>query len=170
MKKIICKQICDIQFYVIHNHGLKNITQFFWKQQRTQTWIPVKLLREAKSPRFEGEAQSVGTKRSRARMRVKPEMKAIPEKDRYTYKTNDSNLYRSVRSFLTFVGPTFPGSPMRKKGEICYNLDMEAKIQLPLKRFPDSSVSSLILVGWCEEGHCATKTSLQHSYGYTAAF
>ena len=25
----------------------------------------------------------------------------------------------------------------------------EVEIQLPLKRFPDSSVSSLILVGWC---------------------
>ena len=30
---------------------------------------------------------------------------------------------------------------------------------------PDSSVSSLIQVGWCEEGHPATKNSLQHSQG-----
>ena len=35
---------------------------------------------------------------------------------------------------------------------------MEAGIQLPLKKTPDSSISSLILVGWCEEGHPATKT------------
>ena len=34
----------------------------------------------------------------------------------------------------------------------------EAEIQLWLKRFPDSSVSSLISVGWCEEGHPTTKT------------
>ena len=27
--------------------------------------------------------------------------------------------------------------------------DTEAEIQLPLKRFPDSSVSSLIPTGWC---------------------
>ena len=40
----------------------------------------------------------------------------------------------------------------------------EAEIQLPLKRFPDSSISSLILVGWCEEGHPATKNLLQHSH------
>ena len=30
---------------------------------------------------------------------------------------------------------------------------------------PDSSVSSLILVGWCEEGHPATKNLLQLSQG-----
>ena len=30
---------------------------------------------------------------------------------------------------------------------------------------PDSSVSSLILVGWCEEGHPTTKNSLQLSQG-----
>ena len=41
----------------------------------------------------------------------------------------------------------------------------EAEIQLPLKRFPDSSLSSLILVGWCEEGHPTTKNLLQHSQG-----
>ena len=41
----------------------------------------------------------------------------------------------------------------------------EVEIQLLLKRFPDSSVSSLILVGRCEEGHPATKNSLQHSQG-----
>ena len=35
----------------------------------------------------------------------------------------------------------------------------EAEIQPP----PDSSVSSLILVGWCEEGHPATKNLLQLS-------
>ena len=35
---------------------------------------------------------------------------------------------------------------------------MEAEIQLPLKRDPDSSVSSLIQAGWCEEGHPITKT------------
>ena len=28
-------------------------------------------------------------------------------------------------------------------------IGMEAEIQLPLKRFPDSSVSSLIPTGWC---------------------
>ena len=33
----------------------------------------------------------------------------------------------------------------------------EAEIQLLLKRFPDSSISSLILAGWCEEGHPTTK-------------
>ena len=43
--------------------------------------------------------------------------------------------------------------------------EMEAEIQLLLKRYPDSSVSSLILVGWCEEGHPATKTLLRHSHG-----
>ena len=32
-----------------------------------------------------------------------------------------------------------------------------AENQLPRKRFPESSVSSLILVGWCEEGLPATK-------------
>ena len=45
----------------------------------------------------------------------------------------------------------------------------EAKIQLLLKRFSDSSVSSLIQVGWCEEGHSATKNLLQHSHGWTIA-
>ena len=39
----------------------------------------------------------------------------------------------------------------------------EAEIQLPLRGPPDSSVSSLILVGWCEEGYPATKNSLQLS-------
>ena len=33
----------------------------------------------------------------------------------------------------------------------------EAEIQLPLKRFPDSSDSSLILAGWCEERHPAPR-------------
>ena len=42
------------------------------------------------------------------------------------------------------------------------NYVSEVEIKLPLKRFPDSSVSSLILVGWCEEGHPATKNSLQY--------
>ena len=42
--------------------------------------------------------------------------------------------------------------------------DTEVEIQLPLKRFPDSRVSSLIRVGWCEEGHPATKNLLQHSH------
>ena len=40
----------------------------------------------------------------------------------------------------------------------------EAEIQLPLKRFSDSSVFSLIRAGWCEEGHPATKNSLQHPW------
>ena len=35
-----------------------------------------------------------------------------------------------------------------------------------MKRLPDSSVSSLIQAGRCEEGHPATKNSLQHSHGY----
>ena len=51
---------------------------------------------------------------------------------------------------------------MRYEGTDCTT---EAEIQLPLKRFPDSSVSSLILVGWCEEGHPATKNLLQLSQG-----
>ena len=46
---------------------------------------------------------------------------------------------------------------------ICHGMD--AEIQLPLNRFPDSSVSSLILVGWREEGHPVTKNLLQHSRG-----
>ena len=34
-----------------------------------------------------------------------------------------------------------------------------------LKRFPDSSVSSLIRAGWwCEEGHPVIKTSLQYPW------
>ena len=33
-----------------------------------------------------------------------------------------------------------------------YNVT-EAEIQLPLKRFPDSSVSSLIRAGWWQEEH-----------------
>ena len=41
---------------------------------------------------------------------------------------------------------------------------MEVEIQLPLKRFLDSSVSSLIQAGWCEEGHPATKNSLQYPW------
>ena len=41
----------------------------------------------------------------------------------------------------------------------------EAEIQLPLKRLPDSRVPFLILDGWCEEMHPATKNSLQHSQG-----
>ena len=36
---------------------------------------------------------------------------------------------------------------------------------LLLKRFPDSSGSSIILVGWWEEGYPATKNFLQHSQG-----
>ena len=47
---------------------------------------------------------------------------------------------------------------------------MEAEIQLSLKRFPDSRISSLILIGLREEGHPATKNSLQHFQGKTAAF
>ena len=46
---------------------------------------------------------------------------------------------------------------------LVYGTDVE--IQLPLKRFPDSSVSTLILVGWCEEGHPANKNLLKHSHG-----
>ena len=38
------------------------------------------------------------------------------------------------------------------------NLTTRTQSSCLLKRFPDSSVSSLILVGWCEEGHPATKT------------
>ena len=38
-------------------------------------------------------------------------------------------------------------------------------MQLPLKRFPDSSVSSLILVGWCEEGHPATRVRIDGGLG-----
>ena len=37
-----------------------------------------------------------------------------------------------------------------------WNTGMEAEIQLPLKWFADSSVSSLIRVGCCEEGHPTT--------------
>ena len=33
----------------------------------------------------------------------------------------------------------------------------EVEIQLPLKRFPDSSYSFLIQGGWCEKGHLVTK-------------
>ena len=39
------------------------------------------------------------------------------------------------------------------------------KFNFPLKRFPDSSKPSRILVGWREEGHPATKNLLQHSHG-----
>ena len=41
---------------------------------------------------------------------------------------------------------------------------MEAEIQLPMKTFPDSSVFSIIQIGWCAEGHPVTKNLLQHSY------
>ena len=34
---------------------------------------------------------------------------------------------------------------------LLYWYDMEAGIRLSLKRFPDSNISSLIRVGWCEE-------------------
>ena len=40
----------------------------------------------------------------------------------------------------------------------------EAEIQLLLKRYPDSSVSSLIQIGWGEEGHPATKNLLQYPW------
>ena len=40
----------------------------------------------------------------------------------------------------------------------------EMEIQLPLKSFPDSSISSLIPAGWCEEGHSTAKNLLQHSH------
>ena len=40
---------------------------------------------------------------------------------------------------------------------------MEVEIQLPLKRFPDSSVSSLNRTG-CVKGHLATKNSLQYPW------
>ena len=40
---------------------------------------------------------------------------------------------------------------INRSGVYIYN-GTESEIQLPLKRFPDSSVSSLIPVGWCEEG------------------
>ena len=39
------------------------------------------------------------------------------------------------------------------------------RIQLLLKRLPDSSVSSVILAGWCQEEHPVTKTLLQYSQG-----
>ena len=52
-----------------------------------------------------------------------------------------------------------------------YLLDgMEVEIQLLLNRFPDSSFCSLMLVGWCEERHPATKNLLQHSHGLTTAW
>ena len=38
-------------------------------------------------------------------------------------------------------------------------------IQLPLKRLPDSSISSLTRADWRQEGHPVTKNSFQHSYG-----
>ena len=41
---------------------------------------------------------------------------------------------------------------------------METDIQRPLKRFPYSSLSSLIQTGWCEERHLATRNSLQYSH------
>ena len=41
----------------------------------------------------------------------------------------------------------------------------EVEIQLRWRGPPDSSVSSLNLFGWCEEGHPATKNSLQLSQG-----
>ena len=51
------------------------------------------------------------------------------------------------------------------KFAICPKFDklsfgMEAEIQLPLKKFRDSSLSSLIRAGWCEEGHPTTKNWL----------
>ena len=55
-----------------------------------------------------------------------------------------------------------------EKQEILYTIKKfgtEVEIQPPLKSFPDSSVSSLIQAGWGEEGHPATKNSLQHSHG-----
>ena len=39
-----------------------------------------------------------------------------------------------------------------------YRYGTEADIQQALKKFPDSSVSSLIRVGWCEEGLPPPKT------------
>ena len=50
---------------------------------------------------------------------------------------------------------------------LCNHDGTEAEIQLPLKSFPDSSVSSLIPPGWCEEGCPTTKNSLKHSHGLT---
>ena len=35
---------------------------------------------------------------------------------------------------------------------IIISYGIEVEIQLPLKRFPDSRVSSLIRTGWCKEG------------------
>ena len=46
--------------------------------------------------------------------------------------------------------------------EFLWNKYTEAEIQLPLKSFPDSSASSLIQAGWCEEGYPATKNLLQY--------
>ena len=45
-------------------------------------------------------------------------------------------------------------------------IGMEAEIQLPLKKSSKiRRLFSLILVGWCEEGHLATKNLLQNSQG-----
>ena len=43
-------------------------------------------------------------------------------------------------------------------------LGTETEIQLPLKRFPDSGVSSLIWTGWCGGAYPAIKTSLQYPW------
>ena len=45
--------------------------------------------------------------------------------------------------YVAYVAPGFYLSDSR--------YGTEAEIQLPLKRFPDSSVSSVIRVGWCED-------------------
>ena len=46
-----------------------------------------------------------------------------------------------------------------------YHLVRRRKFNFRWRGPPDSSISSLILVGWCEEGHPATKNLLQLSQG-----
>ena len=55
---------------------------------------------------------------------------------------------------ITFVFCFLSVSSWKKNN---HHTMQRAEIQLLLKRFPDSSIFSLILAGWCEEGHSATK-------------
>ena len=76
-----------------------------------------------------------------------------------------TSIHIALRIHITWSIPITSNIHLTMCIHITWSTRYRGGIQLPLKRLPDSSFSTLIRAGWRHEGHPVTNNFFQHSHG-----